>query len=311
MAVSDLASHPVGRGPTTADPSVARSMHTAAVVTPEAVLLEFRAAGIASRLMAKGIDLILQFLVIYALIIVGAIVTFLDETIGIVTITVSIFLVFFGYPAIEAVWNGQTLGKKIFGIKVITIEGGPVRFRHAAIRSMVWVVEFMIPPGGLIALTVALLTKQSQRLGDLAAGTMVVRSTKIQTNPVFFPPAMGAEDFSITFDAGRLSAHDYALIREFLMRAHELTPGARQHVAAVLSEAVEQAAARPRPPEVDSERYLVSAVFAYQQRFAPAGAAVPAAPPRAPTMAPTAAPTMGPSPGVQPPPPRLAPPRQS
>lgn len=161
-------------------------MHTAAVVTPEAVLLEFRAAGIASRLMAKGIDLILQFLALYAVIIVGAIVAFADETIGVIIILVSLFLVFFGYPTIEAVWNGQTLGKKVFGIKVITIEGGPVRFRHAAIRSMVWIVEFMIPPGGLFALTAALLTKQSQRLGDLAAGTMVVCSNKVQTNPVFF-----------------------------------------------------------------------------------------------------------------------------
>ncbi|MFT7602232.1 MAG: putative RDD family membrane protein YckC [Acidimicrobiales bacterium] len=291
MAVLDSAGHlegkaPTGdvggRGPTTADPTLARSLHAAAVVTPEAVLLEFRAAGIGSRLLAKGIDLIVQFIAFYALVIAGAVLVAFSETVGVIFIFVSIFLIFFAYPTIEAFWNGQTVGKKVLGIKVITVEGGPVRFRHAAIRSMVWLVEFLLPPGGLFALAAALLTRQSQRIGDLAAGTVVIRSAKVTSSPVFFSPAFGAEHFSATFDAGRVTPAHYALVREFLLRAHELTYGARLQVAERLAGVVSETSGRLRPAELTAEHYLISVVFAYQKRFASADVffpGVPASPP--------------------------------
>lgn len=281
------------RGPTAGDASVARTLHTAAVVTPEAVLLEFRAAGIASRLLAKGIDLIIQLIAFYAVVIMGALLAAVNGTLGLIVIVVSVFLVVFGYPAMEAVWNGQTPGKKVFGIRVITIEGGPVRFRHAAIRSMVWMVEFLLPPGGLFALASALLTRRSQRIGDLAAGTVVIRSNTVKPSPIFFAPAMGAEHFSATFDAGRIEPQHYALIREFLVRAHDLTPEARRHVAEQLADGLATVSQKPKPPDLDAERFVVAAVFAYQRRFAPdseASTASPTGPPAAPPTAPPSAP---------------------
>lgn len=267
----------VERGPTAGDPSVARTLHTTAVVTPEAVLLEFRAAGIASRVLAKGIDLILQFIGFYVVLLLSIFVAVGNETVAVIVVLVTTFLVFFGYPMIEAFWGGQTLGKKIMGIKVITIEGGPVGFRHAAIRSLVWIVEFLLPPGGLLALAAGLLTRRSQRVGDLAAGTVVVRSAKTAVAPLFFSPAYGAEQFGSTFDAGRIGPQHYALVREFLSRAHELTPQARAHVAIRLADGLVGVCGKPRPVEMHPEVYLVSAVFAVQRRFS--NGQVPTSPP--------------------------------
>lgn len=264
----------VRRGPTIGDPRVARSLHTTTVVTPEAVLLEFRTAGIASRLLAKGVDLILQLIALYALFIVVLIASGGSDTVAIIMIVVGIFLILFGYPMIEAVWNGQTIGKRIFGVRVITVEGGPIGARHAAIRSLIWIIEFFVPPGGLLAMASALLSRRSQRVGDLAAGTLVIRDSGGVVNPLYFPPAFGNEEFSQRFDSSRMSPHDYTLVREFLSRAHQFTPEARAALAASLTADLVARLEQPCPPWVLPERYLVSAVFAVQQSAA-RGVSVP------------------------------------
>ena len=161
---------------------------------------------------------------------------------------------------------------------MITTEGGPVSFRHASIRALIWVVEFLFPPGGLLALAFALLTRRSQRVGDLAAGTVVVRSSSTKMAPLFFSPARGAEHFSATFDAGRIGPQQYALVREFLSRAHEFDAAGRWQVSLDLAAGIERASGRPRPADVPPEHYLVSACFALQQRFTPVDA-TPSAPP--------------------------------
>src|SRR4029079_11871859 len=85
------------------------------------------------------------------------------------------FAVFFGYPvACETLWNGQTIGKMALGLRVRTREGTPVRFRHAAIRASLGIVEFYVT-FGLAALLSIPFTRDHQRLGDLAAGTVVMR----------------------------------------------------------------------------------------------------------------------------------------
>jgi uncharacterized RDD family membrane protein YckC len=85
------------------------------------------------------------------------------------------FAVLWGYPtAMETLWRGRSLGKAALGLRVVTIEGAPVRFRHAAIRATLGVVDFLLTAGGAAVISV-LLTPRSQRLGDLVAGTVVLR----------------------------------------------------------------------------------------------------------------------------------------
>lgn len=258
-----------GRGPTTADTSSARSLHHLTVVTPEGVVLDFRAAGVASRTLAKGLDLIIQFVALVAAIFIAAFMVFLSEAVAVIAIVVLVFLIFYGYPALlETWWDGRTIGKRLFGIKVITTEGGPVRLRHAAIRSMIATFDFFVPtPGGLVAVTFALLTKRSQRLGDLAAGTIVIREPKTGQAPVFFAPAYGAEAVSRDLDTSLLSPRHYTLIRELLLRAHELTPEARWELTEQLAGRIAEHTGNPRPDGLDGERYLVSILHAHQGRF--------------------------------------------
>ena len=104
------------RGPTVANPSLQRSSATTAVVTPQAVLLEFRTAGIGSRVLAKLIDLAVQgVLLVVVAILSGSAAGSASFIIG----AVGIFLVIFVYPASEAAMNGQTLGKRALAIRVL------------------------------------------------------------------------------------------------------------------------------------------------------------------------------------------------
>ena len=148
------------------------------IVTPEAVVLEFETAGIGSRVIAGLIDLTVQGAALAAILIgIGTLAsTGLDAGgIGAAIIYVLIFLVIFGYPAaLETLWRGRTLGKAAMGLRVVTVEGAPIRFRHAAIRSIFSLVDWLATQG-VVGITALLVTKRNQRVGDLLAGTIVLR----------------------------------------------------------------------------------------------------------------------------------------
>src|SRR5262245_11555038 len=114
----------------------------ARLVTPEAVVLHLDTAGLGSRFLARTLDLIVQIAAILAL--VFAVGAGASGGVGGTPLTifllVGVFAVIFVYPALmESLWRGRTLGKAVLGVRVVTREGAPVRFRHAAIRSALFV----------------------------------------------------------------------------------------------------------------------------------------------------------------------------
>lgn len=223
---------------TLADDDLGTDLLLTRVVTPEGVLLEFRSAGIGSRALAKMLDLIIVGvgLVVGSFVLLGVAGAGGEVAALILSILMG-FVALFVYPLSEAAFDGATLGKRIVKLKVVTVDGGPVRLRHAAIRAMIGVADFWIPPGGIAALASALFTRRSQRLGDLAAGTLVVRARSADAVPVTFPAPISpvALRFGQTLDVRRLDPRWYALLRDYWLRWAQLDDEVRRRQAAVLA----------------------------------------------------------------------------
>ncbi len=254
----------------------------AGIVTPEAVLLEFSEAGLGSRSLAFLIDVAVRGGLLYALVFALGVAGFvIDETFVVVTLIVAVFAVIFVYPVVfETIWNGRTPGKMAVGLRVVTVEGAPVRFRHAAIRSAVGIVDFLVGAGS-VAIITALATRQSQRLGDLAAGTIVIRERQAAafSQPIVFRPPPGWGPYGAALDVSRLSDEAYILVRSFLLRVSDLRIEARRQRADELAAGVARVVGVSLPPGTDSESFLITVAAAYQART---GGPVPAAPPGVP-----------------------------
>jgi uncharacterized RDD family membrane protein YckC len=277
----------------------------ARMVTPEAVALEFRTANLGSRILAYLIDMV----VVVAGIVAGLFaVALLGQASDVVVpdwLALTIVLVllpawWLGYfIAFETLWRGRTLGKAALGLRVVTREGAPVRFRHAAIRALLGLVDFLVL-GGFLAVVFILFTRDNQRLGDLVAGTLVLRerSALAAPAPVVFGPPPGLEHYTATLDPGGLGTEEYLAVRTFLLRAASLPPGPRSALALQLADPL---AARLRPPPpagVSPELYLHCVAAAYQQRQRLAAAPAPAVDSREHTASmPASVPLRGAEPG--------------
>jgi uncharacterized RDD family membrane protein YckC len=241
------------------------------VVTPEAVVLEFETGSVGSRALGQVIDLLVRIGLLYALAIVASLAGLVVGTSAVVVIMiVGIFLLIFGYPAVlEARWQGRTVGKRLMGLRVVTVEGAPVAFRHTAVRSMVGVVDFLLPPIGVVATISVFLTPRSQRLGDVFAGTIVLRERTGAAFPVpvSFPPLPGYDTYARSLDVGGVTPEQYGVIRSFLLRVSHLTPEARAHIGTRLANAVAMSMHHTPPPGVNPEAFLVSVAAAYQLRL--------------------------------------------
>jgi len=237
------------------------------LVTPEAVVLDLGVAGLATRSLAKFIDLICQALVALLLVLLAALVggSLGSIVVGRILIALGLFLVIVGLPALsETLWNGRTPGKAMLGLRVVTDEGGPTSFRHAILRGLLLVVELSSGLGLLVALSNPL----NKRLGDIAAGTQVIvdRPWEAPLIPtVFFPPA-GFERYVEVLDVAKLASEDFLLIRTFLMRVSELDAVARGHLAVRLANGFRQRCEPAPPASLHPELYLICLASAFQVR---------------------------------------------
>jgi uncharacterized RDD family membrane protein YckC len=265
------------------------------LVTPEAVPLDFELAGIGSRFLALMLDWLLQgalaFSLFFALAASFAAAGQEDSWITATAALLLIFLVVWGYPvAMETLWRGRTLGKAALGLRVVTKEGAPIRFRHAAIRAVLGLVDFVLTSGAAAVLS-ALLTRDNQRVGDLVAGTIVVRERTGMRVPsaVTFTVPLELEPYVATLDVTGLSADEYAAVRAFLLRAHTLPPAVRADIAQRLASPLVQRLRLAVPAGLWPEHVLLSVATAYQRRQGAAAAPAAWAPssPATPAPAPT------------------------
>lgn len=242
------------------------------IVTPEAVVLDVDTAGVASRVFAGLIDFAIQV----ALLVIGSFVIVMLRSGQSTSDTASAMLLAFiiiVYPvASETLMRGRTIGKRALGLRAVTLEGAPLRLRHALLRMMGGIADKFLPPLGVTGMLFVLSTKRHQRVGDLLAGTMVIRDPDRTTLPpaVWFPVPPGLEAFAATIDPTAMTDEQYTVVRTFLMRNRELTPDARYALASDLAARLAATLRHDRSTRVHPEAYLLCVISRYQRRNLPA-----------------------------------------
>jgi uncharacterized RDD family membrane protein YckC len=240
-------------------------------LSPEGLEQTLPLAGIASRAIAGVIDLAVAFVLI-----VLVSVAFDGDGVAAAVRAILIFLILFFLPILfDVLDSGRGVGKRVVGLRVVTLRGGPIRARTSAIRNLLRIVDFL-PTFYLVGGSMVLFSQTGQRLGDLAAGTVVTftpgrieRKKKKKASTVTFvgapvvapptSPLLVAEVVHgvsvLTVDATRVSAAEAGLVQSFLARRATLPEAARIRLAADI-------AGRLRPnvvgisPDVADEDFL-------------------------------------------------------
>jgi uncharacterized RDD family membrane protein YckC len=287
------------------------------IVTPEAVVLDVERAGVASRAVALLLDW-LAIAAIWVVLLLGAILAFAGVPgvfRAVIAVVGSAGLWLGWFTVFETRWQ-RTPGKAAMGLRVVNSDGTPVRFQQAFLRAVIGLVECATLP--FVAVLVALLAPRDQRLGDLAAGTFVVRQRSAggAVAPARFPPPRGYEGYVASLDMAALTQEQYGLVRSFLLRAHQLSPLARAQLAVRLANPLARILRHTPPRHLHPELFLVCVAAAWQRAhgggqpsWAGAGPAVPLPPPPPPSLPPPPPlPPRPPPPPLPPPPPPPPPP---
>ncbi|MEY2514058.1 MAG: hypothetical protein QOJ89_1416 [bacterium] len=224
--------------------------------TPEGVALELTLAGLGSRAIAGGLDILLKLaLAICELIVLVAL--FGDAGyLAIIPVAGLSFLVY--NVTFEVLGGGRTPGKRMSGLRVVRCSGRPVDFRASMIRNVVRLVDG-VSLSYLPTMVTIVATRRNQRPGDLAADTVVIRDRREadRAKPVPAPVAAAAPDHAAagaTWDVSAVPAEDIATVRAFLERRHGLAADARARLAAQLDGALRPSVGGA--DERDSERFL-------------------------------------------------------
>ena len=213
--------------------------------TPEQIALELPLAGIGSRFLAMAIDTLIQ---VAAYLIIGIVFllilpagfsmfTFLPKTLGPAIAIFLGFAVYWGYFAIfESLWNGQTPGKRVAGIRVIKESGRPINAIEAIGRNLLRTIDMQ--PGILygFGLVCMMLNKQSRRLGDFVAGTVVVHEKPTEEIRPTWNTA--TETAPATGALGQMTAEELVLIETYLSRRFELDPEVRLRTAIQIADRI-------------------------------------------------------------------------
>ncbi|CAL9431820.1 RDD family protein [Streptomyces sp. enrichment culture] len=240
------------------------------VVTGDAVVLGLRPARLPSRALALLIDLVVVWTV-YLLISIGlAFATAsLDEAALMAVSVASFVLVLIGGPiAVETLTRGRSLGKLACGLRVVRDDGGPIRFRHALVRGLIGMVEILLT-FGVVACIASLVSARGRRIGDVFAGTLVVRERVPtgRTAPVPPPPPWLVGRFA-QLDLSAVPDGLWLGIRQYLTRMGQLDPEAGRALAERLADELVACTGTPAPPGVPAAAFLAGVVHERQAREA-------------------------------------------
>jgi uncharacterized RDD family membrane protein YckC len=249
------------------DPGGYRSYAGDDLVTGEGVAVEVPSASVASRMASGALDIALAAVLLIGgfLFLSVALVSASDAVLGIVAIVYST-LVLVGVPAtLETMTRGRTLGKLALGLRAVRDDGGPITGRHALVRALVGYVEIYLLLG-IPALLSAMIHPRGKRLGDMAAGTVVLSArARLQLLP---PPGMplALHPWVGSADVAALPSGLTVAVRQFLARAPGLVPESRRRIGLDLVHAVLLHVSPPPPDGVHPETVLAAVVAERRRR---------------------------------------------
>ena len=266
-------------------------MSEADVISPESVAFSYDLAGLGSRFAALLVDSLVQGVLLFAVLGVASGSVYIDLAIylpgraramGITpwvwaALILVTFAILWGYFVFfELVWHGQTPGKRLFGLRVVRAGGYPVDLPASAVRNLVRYVD-ALPGSYSVGVAAMLLSRQWRRLGDHAAGTLVVRDRRLAA-PTALSVAAGPVWEEALARVEEVTVEEYQVVREFLRRRAELERESREELVRRIADplASRLGAELGGGPEV-RERFLEALAAAYRDRFgespAPAGRA--------------------------------------
>jgi uncharacterized RDD family membrane protein YckC len=227
------------------------------LVTGEAVVLDLRPASFITRGLALALDLLVQIVAAIALsLLLTTGISGMDSAAGSALGLVAVIAVLIGLPiTVETLTRGRSLGKLAAGLRVVRDDGGPIRARHALIRGLLSIIEIYWTFGSL-ALITSLLNRRGKRIGDLLAGTYVIRERTPgeQASVIRMPPYL--HPWAASSDLGRLPDRLSLAVRQFLGRAPRLAPASRERLGRALADQVSQYVAPPPPAGTHPEDFL-------------------------------------------------------
>ncbi|HEX9230893.1 MAG TPA: RDD family protein [Jatrophihabitantaceae bacterium] len=241
----------------------------------EGVAFDLNHAGVGSRLVAASIDLALQVIASFILLAAtGGLLQNADDAAVGALVLVELVLVVAGYPILmEWLAHGRTIGKMCLGLRVVRDDGGPIGFRQALVRGLAGLV--LEKPGLLAPFTTAagvltmIFSQRTKRLGDMMAGTFVLNERagpRRSLLPRDFEVPYQLQPWAASLDLSRLDDQLALGVRQFVVRATDMTPAAQQSLGEDLRARVEAVTTPPPPPGAPTPWVLITVLAERRRR---------------------------------------------
>lgn len=248
--------------------------HELFVISPEKTVLTYRLAGFGSRAFAQVLDILVILALLLMIVMAsglffgfGAVLTGAGEiSLGIGTIVMALVLTlgpFLYFILFEWLWNGQTLGKKGAGIRVRMADGTPITFAAAVGRNLLRIADLL--PGTYFVGLIAMFTNpKAQRIGDLFAGTIVLRERKLEAR---FRPAPHVEEVhpleDHVGDLRGMTSEDYWALRRLCDRFPELPKSVQDRMIGEVWNPISRRLAVPEQANVHPLYWAEAVVMKY------------------------------------------------
>jgi uncharacterized RDD family membrane protein YckC len=254
------------------------------LLTPENVELRYDIAGVGSRLTAAVIDYTILIFFYFAFMLAGSFILaalrdLFPRTLGataqigdalrFAAVALVVLLAFFGwwgyFVLFEVLWNGQTPGKRALRLRVVVAGGQPVNATASLVRNVLRIIDLML----LIGVVVMLVDRSSRRLGDLAAGSLVVREPAGQGRGALagvWIPEVASDRVEALPNADRLTMAHYTLIRDFFARRDRLQGDSADALAQRLATDLAQTLDVPSYDIGNPDVFLATAAHAFEAR---------------------------------------------